>query len=177
MSVKFRFPIHEVVALTGFTKYMLDYLARERIFFPSIQVKSGRGVRRSYTFEDVVLLRALQKICVSNGKIRHLKDALTKFRDEFGPLMPGIKLDKQLFVQGNELCCFTSAQGGRQIRNGQMTFSFVIDLSVVSQELAQCIKIEPSERGFRLTPEMEEKAEEERQRIWAPIKARRTLTE
>lgn len=173
LSVKFHFPIHEVVALTGFTKYMLDYLAREDIFSPSAQIKGGRGIRRRYTYEDVVLLRALHRVCISNGKIRHLKEALLKFRDEFGPLMPGQKLDKQLFVQGDELCCFTSAQGGRQIRSGQMTFSFVIDLSVISNELAKCIVMEPSTRGFRLTPEMAEKAEEERQRIWAPIKARR----
>lgn len=171
--VKFDFPIHEVVALTGFTKYMLDYLARDKIFVPSERATSGRGVRRRYTYEDVVLLRALHRICANNGRIRHLREALLKFRNEFGPISPKQKLDKQLFVQGNELCCYTSAEGGRQIRSGQMTFSFVIDLSAVSGEIAKCIVMDKSDRGFRLTQDIAERAEAERQRIWAPIRARR----
>lgn len=171
--VKSYFAIHEVVVLTGFTKYMLDYLTREDIFAPSGQTQGQRGLRRRYTYEDVVLLRALHKICVGKGKIRHLKDALLQFRRDFGLLRPGQKLDKQLFVQGNELCAYTSAEGGRQVRSGQMTFSFVIDLSLISREVAECIVVVPGAKGFRLTNEAAGKAEEERQRIWAPVKARR----
>lgn len=175
-SVKLYFQVHEVVVLTGFTKYMLDYLARDEIFIPSGQSTKGRGVRRKYSYEDVVLLKALHKICANNGKIRHLREALGKFREEFGPLSPKQKLDKQLFIQGNELCCFTSAEGGRQIRSGQMTFSFVIDLAVVSNEVASSIIVDKSSRGFRLIPSMAEKAETEKQRVWAPIKARRATS-
>lgn len=172
-SVKCYFAIHEVVVLTGFTKYMLDYLAREDIFAPSGQTQGQRGLRRRYTYEDVVLLRALHTICVGKGKISHLKEALLQFRTDFGPLKPGQKLNKQLFVQGNELCSFTNAEGGRQIRSGQMTFSFVIDLSVVSREVAECIVVTPGTRGFQLTSEAAGRAEEVRQRIWAPVKVRR----
>ncbi len=172
-SLKFYFAIHEVIVLTGFTKHMLDYLAREDIFAPTGQTQGRRGLRRRYTYEDVVLLRALNKICVGKGKIRHLKEALLQFRQEFGPLKPGQKLDKRLFVEGNELYAFTSAEGGRQIRTGQMAFSFVIDLTLVSKEVAKLIVIEPGIRGFRLTTEAAGRAEEERQRIYAPIKSRR----
>jgi DNA-binding transcriptional MerR regulator len=110
-SVKFYFSIHEAIVITGFTKYMLDYLSREEIFAPSINARVGRGIKRQYTYEDLVLLRVLHRICAANGKIRHLKDALLEFRQQFGPLKPGQKLDQLLFVQGNELCTFTSNEG------------------------------------------------------------------
>jgi hypothetical protein len=172
-SVKSYFAIHEVVVLTGFSKYMLDYLRREEIFAPSGKVEGRRGLRRCYAYEDVVLLRALSTICAGKGKIRHLKDALVEFRKEFGCLEPGQRLNKCLFVQGNELCVYTKAEGGRQLRSGQMTLSFVVDMAVVSQEIANCIVVDPSSREFALTRPIARKAEKERQRIWAPVRARR----
>lgn len=171
--VKSTFAIHEVVVLTGFTKYMLDYLAREDIFAPTGLVKGIRGVRRRYTYEDVVLLRALNAICAGKGKIRHLRDALVRFRATFGPMKPGQRLDRQLYVQGNELCAYTGAEGGRQLRSGQMTFSFVIDLSVVSQEVADCVDVEPRTGTFRLNEMAAREAEEERQRLWSLVRTRR----
>lgn len=173
--VKSYFALHEVVVLTGFTKYMLDYLAREAIFGPTEQPLGRRGLRRRYTYADVVLLRALHTICVGKGKIRHLKNALLDFRQQFGPMMPGQRLDKQLFVQGNELCTFTNAEGGRQLRTGQMVFSFVVDLSIISQQVADCVMVMPESGGFRLTEAAAQKAEEERCRIWTTIKARRAV--
>lgn len=172
-SVKFYFSIHEAIVITGFTKYMLDYLSREEIFAPSINARVGRGIKRQYTYEDLVLLRVLHRICAANGKIRHLKDALLEFRQQFGPLKPGQKLDQLLFVQGNELCTFTSNEGGRQIRSGQMTFSFVVDLSEVVKEISKCVVFEPRAKGFLLTAETSRLAEVEKQRSWGPVKERR----
>ena len=174
-AIKTHFVLHEAVTITGFTKYMLDYLAREGIFTPNSEKRGRRGLRRRYTYADLVLLRALHKICAAKGKIRHLKDALLQFRKEFGPLRPGQKLDSQLFVQGDELCVYTSSEGGRQLRTGQITFSFVIDLSVVAREVAECVVVGARSEGFRLTTEVARQAEEERQRIWAPVKARRAM--
>ncbi len=172
-SVRSYFEIHEVVALTGFTKYMLDYLTREDIFAPSGYVEGRRGLRRQYSYADVVLLRALHSICASKGKIRHLKDALRKFREQFGRMKAGQRLDKQLFVVGDELCIYTAAEGGRTLRKGQLTFSFVVDLSKVTNEVADCVVVKPRSEEFRLRKAAAYKAEQERQRIWAPLKARR----
>ena len=172
-SVKSSFAIHEVVVLTGFTKYMLDYLAREEIFAPSGGTQGRRGKRRSYTYADVVLLRALHSICAGKGKIRHLKVALLKFRELFGTMKPGQRLDRQLFIQGDELCSYTGPEGGRQLRSGQLTFSFVVDLAVISQEVADCVVVDRGSRGFKLTDEAALLAEAERQRNWETVRARR----
>ena len=67
-TVKRTFFTHEAVVLTGFSKYMLDYLAREDIFRPSGRKEGISGSKREYSFEDVVLLRALKTICAGKGK-------------------------------------------------------------------------------------------------------------
>ena len=172
-AVKSFFTVHEVVVLTGFSKYMLDYLTRAEIFAPSGNNDAGRGRQRRYMYEDVVLLRALHAICAGKGKIRHLKTSLAKFRTEFGVMKPGQRLDKCLFVQGNELCVHNGVEGGRQLRSGQMTLGFFVDLAAVSQEIADCVIPGPSSREFALTVEVAKAAEAARQEIWAPIKKAR----
>lgn len=172
-SVKSFFAVHEVVVLTGFTKHMLDYLAREEIFAPSGLSQGGRGVRRRYTYEDVVLLRALNAICAGKGRIRHLRAALLKFRGEFGPMNPGQRLDKQLFVQGDELCVFTKTEGVRQLRSGQFALGFVVDLSVISQDVANRVEVQSGSSVFKLNAAAAREAEIVRQSIWRPMKEKR----
>jgi hypothetical protein len=174
-SVKSYFAIHEVVVLSGFTKYMLDYLARDGIFAPSGSAKGGRGRRRCYTYEDVVLLRALRTICAGKGKIRHLKESLVRFRKEVGPITPGQRLETLLVVRGDKLCTCGGGEGPIELLTGQLTLSFVVDLSMVSEAVAKCVVIDAESRKVvRLTPAAARKAEEERQRTWASVKRQRT---
>ena len=172
-QTKAEFLLHEVVVLTGFSKYMLDYLAREDIFRPSGAETGIRGRRRVYSFEDLVLLRALKTICTSNGKIRHLKDSLAALRREVGVIRPGQRLDQLLFVEGCELCTKTGADGGKQLRTGQMTFGFFVDLRAVSAELSDSIVVDVQTGRHVLRPAFAAKAEAHRQRIWQPIRERR----
>jgi DNA-binding transcriptional MerR regulator len=173
-NVKSSFAIHEVVVLTGFSKYMLDYLAREDIFRPTLSASSGRGTRRQYSYEDVVLLRALHTICVGKGKIRHLKESLAKFRETFGSIAPGQKLNKLLVVQGDQLCFFEQDSGATELVSGQMTLSFVIDMSAVCQTIADRVDVDPKSRALRLKAAAAHQAEQERQKVWGPIRTRRT---
>lgn len=158
--------------LSGFSKHMLDYLRRDDIFGPSKGPAEGRGRRREYTFEDVVLLRALHGICAGKGRIRHLRSALTAFRAEFGPLRPGQRVTEHLVVQGDQLCIRTNA-GLRELRNGQMTLGFVVDLAAVAAHLSQCVEV-MADGSFRLQADVARKAEEVRQTAWSAVRARRS---
>jgi hypothetical protein len=173
-TVKASFAIHEVVVLTGFSKYMLDYLARERIFCPTPHQNeaSGRGRRRAYSFSDVVLLKALRSICVANGRIRHLRDALQALRDEIGPLSPERRLDKMLFVEGAELCVRSGAEVGKQLRTGQLTFGFVVDLGALVREIGDAVICDHAGH-VKLGTLASTAAEAVRQSHWEPIRARR----
>jgi hypothetical protein len=172
-KVKTSFFLHEVVLLSGFSKYMLDYLTREDIFVPSIEKRTDRGVRREYSYADVVLLRALRTICAGRGKVAYLKQALKAFREEFGTIKPGQRIDKKLFLLGNRLHVYTPREGARALGSGQLTLAFVVDLPFISGAMAACVIPGPSPGSFDLTPQAKEAAEAIRQQIWAPIRARR----
>ncbi len=172
--VKASFAIHEVVVLTNFSRHMLNYLAREEILAPSLGGKR-RGVSRGYTYEDVVLLRALRSICSGRGKIRHLKASLAKLRAEIGTIRPGTRLNDLLFVEGDELCIRTSPDVGRQLWNGQHTFSLVVDLKHASDAVADAISVDQQSGLFSLKSSVAADAERERQRLWISIRARRRL--
>lgn len=171
-DVKRWFAVNEAVVLTGFSKPMLDYLARDKIFELSLPVEPGRGVRRRYAYSDIVVLRALHEICAGKGRIRQLKGALARLKQELGPLRPGQRLDKLLFVQGNELCLRTHSEAGRELRTGQMTLGFMVDLGAVTGFVAETIEV--GRHGvFSLKPTLAEMAEVERQRNWNVIRERR----
>lgn len=172
-QVKTTFSVHEVVHLTGFSKYMLDYLDRDEIFVASVPRACVRGLRRQYTYADVVLLKGLHAICQGRGKVRFLKEDLMRFRNEFGPLRPGMQVDKKLFVLGDRLHVLTEVEGGRALQDGQLTLTLVVDLPKLSKQIACQILPGPTPESFELTPEATAAAEVIRQRIWSPIRDRR----
>jgi hypothetical protein len=172
-AIKCFFEIHEVVVLTGFTKYMLDYLAREDIFRAGGVEYGTRGRRRKYTYEDVVLLKALNRICGARGKIRNLKASLAALRSEVGPLLPGQRLEKIFFLDGNELSLWTGKDTGRHLRSGQMTFAFVLDLRSVSEELGRIVKFDAKNNRVTLNEEVVAHAESVRQTIWQRVQNHR----
>lgn len=175
--VKKSFPTHEAVVLTGFSKYMLDYLAREQIFVASLPPagERRRGKRREYSYEDLILLRALHAICVGRGKVRNLKSALAAFRRDFGQIAPGQKIARHLVVQGDELCVVTETGTLRQLRNGQMTLSLVVNLSEVRDEIDSQIDYDTETKCFALKSKAAVAAEAERAKNWQPIAQRRLV--
>lgn len=173
IAIKRVFLTHEVVVLTGFSKYMLDYLAREDIFRPSGRKKTVPGKKREYTFEDVVLLRALKTICIGKGQIRHFTKSLKNYRKTFGPLLPGQNLEKFLVVQGNNLCAYDNAGEPFELISGQRTLTFVVDLKMVIKDIEQHIIIDQKTNALSLTKIAKQKADAERERSWAPIRSRR----
>lgn len=172
-DVKSTFLTHEVVVLTGFSKYMLDYLAREDIFCPSHRADGIQGNARRYSFEDVVLLRALKTICAGKGQIRHLTKSLRNYRRTFGPLKPGQRIEEFLVVQGNKLCAYDTGEGSIDLITGQRTLSFVVDLSVICREVARNLVVDTKSNAVRLTTAARLKANSERERVWAPVRQRR----
>lgn len=170
-SVKDHFEIHEAVVLTGFSKSMLDYLVREGIFAPSWSDCAGVG--RRYTYADVVLLRALKAICAGTRRVKNLRKALEIFRRDFGPLRPGARVNDTLLVHGNELCASTAA-GTLELDSGQYVLPLVIDLPNISKNIADSVRIDPTQPDlFCLKPKLAKQAEEIRLKHWLPIRDRR----
>lgn len=172
-SVKRTFFTHEAVVLTGFSKYMLDYLAREGIFCPSGRKEGIPGSKREYSFADIVLLRALKTICAGKGKIRHFTRSMKNYRRTFGPLLPGQQIEKFLVVQGDSLCAYESGAAPIDLITGQRTLSFVVDLGMVVRDVERHVVLDRATAALQLKKAAKLKADAERERHWAPIRTRR----
>ena len=68
---------------------------------------------------------------------------------------------------------FDGGQGPTEILTRQITLYFVVDLQVVTDHIANRVVVDQQSQQFRLTRATARLAEAERQRIWAPVKARR----
>ncbi|HJP65960.1 MAG TPA: MerR family transcriptional regulator [Actinomycetota bacterium] len=73
--------VPEVCKVVGISYRQLDYWARTGLVTPSIKDAGGSGTQRLYSFQDLVLLRAIRNLLdagVSLQSIRHSIDYLRK---------------------------------------------------------------------------------------------------
>lgn len=131
-----------VVAICGFGSVaMLDYLERSGVFIPSIKRPKTRGKWRRYTFRDVLVLKTIKTLLDNGASVANLKASLEKFQrvkwkaDEVvletgsGPLKYLVaSAGKIYFARNSEALTELTA-------NGQMVFSFVIDVERLHTEL------------------------------------------
>lgn len=173
VKIRSHFLIHEVSALTGFSKYMLDYLAREKIYVAGDASKSGRGVRRKYTYVDLVLLRALKAICDGSGKIQHLRQCLSTYRERYGAITPETPLNDVFVSYGGQLYVRDETGQATNTLTGQMVFAFHVDLAQVTKALAEQLEVDPVTKSISLTDEAQVRADNIRNEIWARIQVAR----
>jgi DNA-binding transcriptional MerR regulator len=139
------FYAREVSRLAGFEKtWMLNHLEREGIFVPETPRDKRHGVRRSYTFRDLVVLRAINRLLKLGARPKRISDAIGKFVEVCPETIGDVGMSGVLvkFAQeaGHFLVTPDTVFYRRSqeelidlLRNGQLAFSFMIDnnLSIV----------------------------------------------
>jgi DNA-binding transcriptional MerR regulator len=137
----------KAAALSGFkTVAMLDYLQRSGVFEPTGQRGlRGRGRCRTYTFRDVLVLKALKRLLDSGVSVAALRDPLQRFQrrswlanpstieDKDGPLRYLIASNEQVDVVRNPDKIVELS------RQGKLTFSMIIDLENLHIELREAM--------------------------------------
>lgn len=133
------FTAREVSRLAGFTKpWMLNHLEREEIFVPEISRAVHHGKHRNYTFRDLVVLRAINRLLELGARPKRVKQAIQSFSaicpDVLGDVnMQGMQLK---FAQNSGHFILTPegvlfAKDHEEIvdllKNGQLAFSFMVD--------------------------------------------------
>lgn len=74
------FTTREVIHITGFTRQKLDYYAKHKFVTPSIRGGHGRGTRRIYSIEDLVLLQFIRRLRAHKWSIQKIRAALSELR-------------------------------------------------------------------------------------------------
>ena len=128
----------EVSRLAGFTKpWMLNHLEREGTFLPEHPRDKSHGAHRRYTFRDLVVLRAINRVLKLGARPARIRKAIHTFAqacpDIVGDVsMKGaqVKFAQKIghFVVNSDTVLYqTSDEIVDLLANGQLAFSFMID--------------------------------------------------
>lgn len=141
MAVVDTYTVADASRICGFkTTYMLDYLYRSDVVTPSRSATPGRGRRRLYTFNDLVLLRSVNHLLSRGLPVRKLKLAIHMMREKF----PDISLDglggaeRYLVTDGTSVYLFDGeAKIFDLASGGQMAFVFMLDVETIRNEVTE----------------------------------------
>lgn len=82
-TLGFRSP--QVCAVVGITYRQLDYWDRTGLLGPSMQVATGSGTQRLYTFQDIVTLRVIKRLKDAGTSLHKIRQAFDQLESEVGP--------------------------------------------------------------------------------------------
>ncbi|WP_299396543.1 MerR family transcriptional regulator [Pelagibius sp.] len=141
-----KFTCREAARLSGFENHMMvDYLCRQKILVPSLRSAPGRGRPRLFSFWDVVLLRAINRILSAGVPVARLKQSMLDAQKELRGLTPEEAIVRRFMVtDGKEVFMVEDPKLIVQLtKNGQLAFAFVLDTEDARQEV-----LENSQKGI-----------------------------
>lgn len=126
---------------------MIDYLERSGVFVPQVRRRKHKGVPRQYTFRDVLMLKAIATLLENGASVAAIKGALEKlqayhWKADRAVLEHGPGSIRHLVFSGGNFYFPKSREELIDLTfDGQLTFSFVLDLdrlhAVVQSEWGQ----------------------------------------
>lgn len=75
----------QVCKVVGITYRQLDYWDRSGLLGPSLQIASGSGTQRLYTFRDVVTLRLIKRLKDAGTSLHKIRLAFEQLEEQVGP--------------------------------------------------------------------------------------------
>jgi len=122
------FTADQACRLTNCTHHQLRYWDRVGLVQPSLQTSGGRpGVRRLYTFRDLVALRVVRSLLDNGMSLQRVRRAWDYLRREGG--MDNHLSEVKLITDGQTIFRVSSDDGEilDALRQGQLSFFVAID--------------------------------------------------
>ena len=129
------FTAKEISRLAGFEKpWMLNHLEREGTFVPENCGPKHNGKHRKYTFRDLVVLRAINRLLELGSRPRRIKNSIETFAELSEISNDADKLSAFANASGHFVVtsskvsyCADNGQLLDLATNGQLTFSFMVN--------------------------------------------------
>jgi DNA-binding transcriptional MerR regulator len=140
------FTAEQACRLTQCTHHQLRYWDRVGLVKPSVQATGGRpGVRRLYSFRDLVALRVVRTLLVNGMSLQRVRRAWDYLRREGE--MENHLAEVKLVTDGQTIFFVSSDEGEIMdaLRQGQMAFFVAIDEIV--REVAEDVTRFELDRG------------------------------
>ena len=154
----------EAASICGFhTIYMLHYLARQGVVIPSEEFEERRGKRYQYTFRDLVLLKAVQRLLAHGVSVKRLRAAQEKYQSLYEGVGLGELLARFLLTDGKDVFFIEALD---QIINlneePQLSMHLLLNLKPINEEIF--------EKAENLTKEILSNSKTNRETISVPTK-------
>ncbi|MGH2711922.1 MAG: MerR family transcriptional regulator [Actinomycetota bacterium] len=118
----FRAP--DVAKLVGISYRQLDYWARTDLVTPSVQDAGGSGTQREYSFQDVVLLKAIKNLLDTGLNLQKVRKAIDFLRTHLKEAPQGLTL----MSDGNKVYASKSPDEVIDLlQKGQGVFAIAMD--------------------------------------------------
>lgn len=153
--MKAEFHASEVSRLAGFEKpWMLSYLEREQIFVRQKFKDKRHGRARKYTFADIVVLRAINRLLEMGARPSRIKKILSELgrMEEFQGSRPRVEklasaVGTRLFVtEGQAYVLDSGARIIDLIASNQFAFGFMVDFHKCVAPVASVVRQYEKER-------------------------------
>ena len=150
------FSAAEASRLAGFEKpWMMNHLEREGTFVPERKRDRHHGKHRCYTFRDIVVLRAINRLLKLGARPKRIRDSIETFERVF----PSNEDRDELLVFARSSCFFAVTE--KQVlfckddgelldlaKGGQLAFSFMLDSRQIGPAIeAAVFYLEEVEKG------------------------------
>jgi DNA-binding transcriptional MerR regulator len=132
----------QAVVITGVKTHMLHYLCRAGIVVPTSSRKQGargHGVRRMYSFTDLVSLKVVKRLCESGVSPLKINSAIRQLH-RMGISLSSLPAARVVIFDKSVYKWDDRRMDPFRMSDGQQAFGFILDLSSIRDELVADIE-------------------------------------
>ena len=143
----------DIVRHSKLTTHMVGYLCRYEILCPSLSRTRQRGLRRRFSFADLLLARAIATLLSAKVEVMSVRKALQTLRSKIERIPPSVLASHRVVIVGQAV--YLNEPNNRVIEltaDGQLAFQFMLDTTDVSTKSRQSGRTRKSagRRGHRV---------------------------
>jgi DNA-binding transcriptional MerR regulator len=132
----------QAVAITGIKMDMLHYLCRVGIVVPTSSRKQGvrgHGVRRRYSFTDLISFKVVKKLCESGVSPLKVNSAIRELH-RMGISLGSLPASRVVIFAKSVYKWDDWKKDPFRMSDGQQAFGFILDLTSIRDELVADIE-------------------------------------
>lgn len=144
------FPASVAREVVGVSQRQLDYWDQCDLVPPTIQVASGKGSERRYSFDDLLRLAVVKKLRDAGLSLQKVREGLKVLRKRWPKKDP--LLDELIATDGARFFRISGSRMEDVLTGGQLLLSFVA-IGRIRQELSsEVLRLDRSPNGTPQTP-------------------------
>jgi DNA-binding transcriptional MerR regulator len=137
MSRRDAFTAKEAAFYCDLSREMIDYLCRHDIVLPDMPKQRGRGRRRQFSFETLLVLRAVRLLLEQGIEVKRLKSTISTLSKEL-TAVTAQNVKRYVVVSGGQAFVQTDDPHAKTM-DGQFVFRFVLNIEALGEEVRRKI--------------------------------------